>query len=70
MPKGKKLGVSDNFPKKEGDIRKALLPVLKKGKEEKKVAFFNVEKLIIENAVYRGPETKDLPLYGRISNRK
>ena len=30
------------------------------------MAFFNVEKLIIENAVYRGPETKNFPLYGRI----
>ena len=66
LPKGKKLGVSDDFPKEVSDIRKALFPVLKKAKEEKKVAFFNVEKLIIENVVYRGPESKDFPLYGRI----
>ena len=66
LPKGKKLGVSDDFPKEVGDIRKALFPVLKKAKEEKKAAFFNVEKLIIDNVVYRGPKTKDFPLYGRI----
>ena len=59
LPKGKKLGVSDNFPKKVSDIRKALFRVLKKAKDEEKVAFFNVEKLIIRNAVYRRPKTKD-----------
>ena len=45
---------------------KRFIQLLKKAKEEKKIAFFNVEKLIIENAVYRGPETKNFPLYGRI----
>ena len=66
LPKGKKYGVSDDFPKEVDEIRKKLQPVLKKAKEEKKMAFFNVEKLIIGNEVYRGPETKDFPLYGRI----
>lgn len=69
LPKGKKFGVSDDFPKEIDDIRKTLYPVLKKAKEEKKAAFFNVEKLIIENEVYRGPETKTFPLYGRIMER-
>ena len=66
LPKGKKYGVADDFPKEVDEIRKKLLPVLKKAKEQRKMAFFNVEKLIIENAVYRGPETKNFPLYGRI----
>lgn len=66
LPKGKKYGVSDDFPREVDEIRKTLQPVLKRAKGEKKMAFFNVEKLIIENAVYRGPETKDFPLYGRI----
>lgn len=66
LPKGRKYGVADDFPKEVDDIRKALQPVLKQAKEEKKTAFFNVEKLIIENNVYQGPETKDFPFYGRI----
>ena len=66
LPKGKKYGVADDFPKEVDEIRKKLHPVLKKAKEQRKMAFFNVEKLIIENAVYRGPETKNFPLYGRI----
>ena len=33
---------------------------------EKKIAFFNVEKLVIEGIVYHGPETKTFPHYGRI----
>ena len=69
LPKGKKYGVADDFPKEVDEIRKKLHPVLKKAKEQRKMAFFNVEKLIIENAVYRGPETKNFPLYGRIMER-
>lgn len=66
LPKGKKYGVADDFPKEVDEIRKKLHPVLKKANEQRKMAFFNVEKLIIENAVYCGPETKNFPLYGRI----
>jgi len=66
LPKGKKVGVADDFPKEVDEIRKKLYPVLKNAKKERKVAFFNVEKLIIENTVYHGPETKNFPLYGRI----
>ena len=29
-------------------------------------AYFNVDKLIIDNQIYRGSETSNLPLYGRI----
>ena len=66
LPKGVKYGVADDFPKEVDEIRKALYPVLKKARQEKKMAFFNVEKLIVEGAVYHGPETKKFPLYGRI----
>ena len=40
--------------------------MLKQAKRDHKTAFFNVEKLIIDKAVYRGPETKNFTLYGRI----
>ena len=66
LPKGKKFGVVDDFPKEVDEIREKLYPVLKKVKKEKKVAFFIEEKLIIETAVYHGPETEQFPLYGRI----
>lgn len=56
-----------NFPKHVDEIRKKLHPVLEKAKQEKK--FSNVEKLIIENVVYRGPETKDFPYCVQIMER-
>ena len=49
LPKGKKHVVSDDFLKEVDQIRKKLHPILKKAKKDKKIAFFNVEKLIIEN---------------------
>ena len=67
LPKGKRFGVADDFPKEVDEIRKELYPVLKQAKRDHKTAFFiNVEKLIIDKAVYRGPETKNFTLYGRI----
>ena len=66
LPKGKRFGVADDFPKEVDEIRKELYPVLKQAKRDHKTAFFNVEKLIIDKAVYRGPETKKFTLYGRI----
>ena len=61
-----KIGVADDYPKEVEQMRKALLPVLKKAKQEKKQASFSVDKLIIDGQVYRGPETKKLPYYGKI----
>lgn len=66
LPKGSKFGISDDFPKEIDEIRRKLYPVLKTAKKEKKNAFFNVDKLIIEGSVYRGSETSNLSLYGRI----
>ena len=66
LPRGKRFGVADDFPKEVDEIRKELYPVLKQAKRDHKTAFFNVEKLIIDKAVYRGPETKNFTLYGRI----
>ena len=60
LPRRKNFGVADDFPKEVDEIRKELYPVLKQAKREHKTAFFNVEKLIIDKAVYRGPETKKL----------
>ena len=66
MPKGRRYGVADDFPNEVEEIRKALYPPLKKAKQDKKKAFFNIEKLVIDNVVYHGPESKKFPLYGRI----
>ena len=66
LPKGAKYGVADNFPKEVDAIRKSLHPKLKQARKERKMAFFNVEKLVIEGIVYHGPETKTFPHYGRI----
>ena len=66
LPKGKKFGIANDFPKEIDAIRKKLYPVMKKAKKDQKKAFFNVGKLIIDKIVYRGPETKEMPLYDRI----
>lgn len=64
LPRGIRFGVADDFPKEVDEIRKELYPVLKQAKRNHKTAFFNVEKLIIiDKAVYRGPETKNFTLY-------
>ena len=55
LPRGKKFGVADGYPKEVDEIRRELYPVMKKAKRDHKTAFFNVEKLIIDKAVYRGP---------------
>ena len=53
LPRGKRFGVADDFPNEVDEIRKELYPVLKQAKRDHKTAFFNVEKLIIDKAVYR-----------------
>lgn len=52
--KGAKYGVADDFPREVDEIRKDLQPVLRKARREQKTAFFNVEKLLINGALYRG----------------
>ena len=44
-------------------MRKKLYPVLKAAKQEKRTAFFLVERPIIDGSLYRGPETIAFPLY-------
>ena len=56
--KGSKYGVADDCPREVDEIRKDPQPVLKKARSEQKTAFFNVEKLLINGVLYRGPETK------------
>ena len=51
-------------------MRKKLYPVLKAAKQEKRTAFFKVERLIIDGSLYRGPETIALPLYGHLMDVK
>lgn len=66
IPKGSKIGVASDLPKEIADMPKKLYLVLKTAKVQKKRAFFNVDKLIIEGQVYQGKETKDLPPNGKV----
>ena len=63
-----KTGVAEDYPKEIDKMRKELLPVLRKAKKENAQAAFNVDKLIINGQIYRGPETISLPYYARILN--
>ena len=64
LPRGAGFGVSDDFPKEVDEVRKVLYPILKASKREKKAAYFNVEKLIINGTLYRGEETSQFSFYG------
>ena len=64
LPRGTRL--SDNFPKEVDKVRKVLYPILKAAKHDKKAAYFNVEKLIINGALYHGEETSQFSFYGRL----
>ena len=66
LPRGTGFGISDDFPKEVDEVRKSLYPILKTARREKKAAYFNVEKLIIEGALYRGEETSQFSFYGRL----
>ena len=66
FPRGAGFGVSDDFPKEVDEVRKVLYPILKAAKREKKAAYFNIEKLIIYGALYRGEETSQFSFYGRL----
>jgi len=56
----------DDYPKEIDEMRKALLPVLKNAKKHKIPAAFNVDKLIVNGKIYRGPETEKFPFYAKI----
>ena len=43
-----------------------LYPILTAAKREKKAACFNIERLIIDGALYRGEETSQFSFYGRL----
>ena len=58
LPRGTGFGISDDFPKEVDEVRKMLR------KRQKKAAYFNVEKLIIDGALYRGEETSQFSFYG------
>ena len=64
--KGARIGVADDFPKELDEARKEEQQVFKKARQERKLAFFNVEKLIIDSKIYNGPETKRFPFYGQL----
>ena len=64
LPRGTGFGVSNDFPKEVDEVRKVLYLILKAAKHDKKAAYFNVEKLIINGALYHGEETSQFPFYG------
>ena len=66
LPRGTGFGVSDDFPKEVDEIRKVLYLILKATKRGKKAAYFNIEKLIIDGALYRGKERSQFYFYGRL----
>ena len=66
LPRGTGFGISDDFPKEVDKVRKSLYPILKTARREKKAAYFNVENLMIEVALYRGEETSQFSFYGRL----
>ncbi|KAK3731535.1 hypothetical protein QZH41_002016 [Actinostola sp. cb2023] len=68
IPKEKvdSFSIADDFPREIIEIRKKLWPVLKAAKKEKKVAYFKVDRLIIDGCTYYGEETDDLQFYANI----
>ena len=69
LPRGAGFGVSDDFLKEVDEVRKPLYPILKAAKREKKAAYFNVEKLIINGVLYRVEETSRFSFYGRLMDK-
>ena len=49
-------------------MRKKLYSVLKAAKQEKRTAFFKVERLIIDGLLYHGPEAIAFLLYGHLTD--
>ena len=63
LTKGRNLGISDDFPKEveEMGTKFAQYQSIKSRqamKQEKRTAFFEVERLIIDGSLYRGPEIR------------
>ena len=56
-----KIGVADDYPKEIDEMRKALLPVLKKAKRERASASFNVDRLVINGQIYHGAKYRKAP---------
>lgn len=57
--KGSKIFISENFPKEVLETRKALLPEVKKLREEGKTAFIKYDKIIVQDK--QTQKTKRLP---------
>ena len=53
--KGKAQGISQQFPKEIMDKRKKLVPIMKQARENGQDAYINVDKLYINNELYKGP---------------
>ena len=54
MDPGLRIGITDDYPKKINEMRKVLLPVLKKARREKASTSFKVDRLVINGQIYRG----------------
>ena len=61
-----KIGIMDDYPKEIDEMRKVLLPLLRKAKKKKASASFNVDRLVINRQIYRGPETQIFPFYAKV----
>ena len=53
--KGKEQGISQQFPKEIMEKRKKLVPIMKQARENGKDAYITVDKLYINNELYKGP---------------
>ena len=56
LPKGKRYGISEQFPQEIAQQRKKLIPLYKKAKQEGKRATIKYDKLIVEGRVIKAME--------------
>ena len=52
--KGTQYGIGEQFPPEILDIRRKLVPIMKKAKEDGHDAYININKLYIDNHLYTG----------------
>ncbi|XP_052768003.1 uncharacterized protein LOC128208479 [Mya arenaria] len=53
--KGTQYGISEQFPKQVVEQRRKLVPIMLQARKDGKEAFIKVDKLFINNHLYRGP---------------
>ena len=53
--KGTHYGISEQFPKEIVEQRRKLIPIMIQARKDGKEAYIKVDKLYINNQIYRGP---------------